>query len=362
MVIAPFTLPAAPMKANFNAVQVQAALQNAKGGIDGHRVVVIGCDDQNDPNVAASCASQAVSAHVAAMLGMFSIQSASIWPILDTAKIPSIGILQLNPVDLQDPNAWAIDTPSSTAMNAFLGAYLVSKEGCRKVASVTADIGPGNKGPIAAFQYGVTAAGGTYVGPSLIPASTSAGDFGPLAANVLNKTNCVVVNAGYASTQIIQALYQLNPHVKVTTTDTGIGPGWAQALGPAATVVTQLSATALTTSSAPGVVEYLQQMKAKSPGAQLNAFSEQAWASWYAFYNVASTIHGDINAATLDAALSKATSISTDGITAPVDFAHPEAFEGLPRTFSTYVVIARAVNGKVIQQGKFVNGMSFLTK
>ena len=110
------------------------------------------------------------------------------------------------------------------------------------------------------------------------------------------------------------------------------------------------------------MVEYLQQMKAKSPGAQLNAFSEQAWASWYAFYNVASTIHGDINAATLDAALSKATSISTDGITAPVDFAHPEPFEGLPRTFSTYVAIARAVNGKVIQQGKFVNGMSFLTK
>src|SRR3981081_2440777 len=41
MVIAPFTLAAQPSKANYDAVRIQADLQNARGGINGHKVVVI---------------------------------------------------------------------------------------------------------------------------------------------------------------------------------------------------------------------------------------------------------------------------------------------------------------------------------
>ncbi len=58
MVIAPFTLAVAPAKANYDAVRIQADLQNAKGGINGHKVVVIGCDDQSDPNVGAKSRSR----------------------------------------------------------------------------------------------------------------------------------------------------------------------------------------------------------------------------------------------------------------------------------------------------------------
>src|SRR5712664_1971940 len=85
MVIAPFTLAVAPSKANYDAVRIQADLQNAKGGINGHKIDVIGCDDQTDPNVGAQCAQQAVREHVAALLGVFTLVGASIWPIVDGA-------------------------------------------------------------------------------------------------------------------------------------------------------------------------------------------------------------------------------------------------------------------------------------
>ena len=52
-------------------IGVQAAAEriNSEGGVQGHPIEVLTCNDQNDPNTAASCAREAVDAGVVAVVG-----------------------------------------------------------------------------------------------------------------------------------------------------------------------------------------------------------------------------------------------------------------------------------------------------
>jgi len=51
------------------AAKAFAAEQNAQGGIKGHPIQVLACNDKNQPNEATKCARQAISEKVAAMVG-----------------------------------------------------------------------------------------------------------------------------------------------------------------------------------------------------------------------------------------------------------------------------------------------------
>lgn len=65
---------------------------NARGGIDGHRVVLITCDEANNPNNAAACAHRLVADGVVAEVGGQSITGEQeVGSILNAAGIPQIG-------------------------------------------------------------------------------------------------------------------------------------------------------------------------------------------------------------------------------------------------------------------------------
>jgi ABC-type branched-subunit amino acid transport system substrate-binding protein len=361
MVIAPFTFAAAPSKANFDAVRVQAALQNAKGGINGVKVNVIGCDDQNDPDVAAQCAQQAVQDNVVALLGFFSLQSAAVWPVINTVHIPVIGLYQETTSDWTEANAWPV-VPANEILAATTGNVLVKQLGCSKAAYIGLDFGADTTNATNLEKKVVEAAGGTYVGNFLAPATAAPGDFGPLAASALAKTNCLYVSGGAASNQIIQALYQQNPKVKIVGIDGGLAANWASATGPAAANVTQVGAIAPLTSKAPGAVAFVKEMKAMSPDSTLSLFSEMAWASWYAFYGVARTIKaGDLTASSLVAALGKATDVNMYGMTPNLNFTKNMPLEGVSRSFNNYVIIIRAHDGQRVQVGGPTDAASLIS-
>jgi ABC-type branched-subunit amino acid transport system substrate-binding protein len=363
MVIAPFTFALAPSKANYDAVSVQAKLQNAKGGINGHPVEVIGCDDQDDANVAAACAQEAVDEKVVALVGTFTLQPASIYPAIDKAGIPIIGSWQVGGEDYTSPNSWPIMEPNDMQL-AAAGAYMVKDKGCAKVGYMGVDLGAPTAGSVAAIKAGVESAGGTFVGSSLFSPSSPPGDYGPSAAAALARATCQFVNSGAPSTQIGIALYQQDPNVVIVSHDAGLAPDWATAMGGAAGRTTQFSSLPPTSSSAPGVRAYVTEMKSLSPSSKLNAFSEMAWASWYAFYNVAKTISGDITAASLTAALRTATAVSTDGMTPPINFSKAipwtVAGDNIQRNFSTATVISTAVDGVITQSGATVDATTLI--
>jgi ABC-type branched-subunit amino acid transport system substrate-binding protein len=359
MVIAPFTLPVAPAKANYDAVRLQAEAQNAKGGINGHKVVVIGCDDKSDPNVAAKCAQQAAREHVAALLGVFTLVAPSIWPIIEKAGIPSIGLVQYALQDMVSPNAWPLVPPAPYA-NSSSGAFLVKNKGCKNVADVQADAGANSKVPLALDKEAITAAGGNYVGPYLLTVTNGLANVPAVARSITEKADCATVALGQNGITLTKALLQQNPNFKVATNNLSLPGDWVQQLGSQATAVNGLGGVAPDTSTAPGIVDYFNTMKAKAPGDTLSDFSKLAWASWYGFAQVASSIKGDITAKSMSEALSHTTSVDTHGITGSPDFTKPHPVKQLTRVFSTQLYITGAQNGKAAQVGEPIQGSTLV--
>ncbi|MEW2292078.1 ABC transporter substrate-binding protein [Streptomyces sp. NPDC006743] len=64
---------------------------NAAGGIAGHKLKIVTCNDSNDSVAAAKCARLAVKEDVAAVVGSYSQYSDSFFPPLESAGIPYIG-------------------------------------------------------------------------------------------------------------------------------------------------------------------------------------------------------------------------------------------------------------------------------
>jgi ABC-type branched-subunit amino acid transport system substrate-binding protein len=81
--------------------EVKAAAQgavnaiNQRGGIAGHEVQLVACDDQGDPNKSADCGRTFVSQGVVAVVGDQSYFGAKFDPIIQKAGIPRIGPLPL---------------------------------------------------------------------------------------------------------------------------------------------------------------------------------------------------------------------------------------------------------------------------
>jgi ABC-type branched-subunit amino acid transport system substrate-binding protein len=350
MIIAPFTLAAAPQKASYDALRIQADLQNAKGGINGRKVDVIGCDDQSDPNVAAKCAQQAVSSHVVAILGMFSLVSSAIWPIITPAGIPAIGLTQYGAADMTAPNAWPLSAPSPISEAASTG-YLAKNDGCPTVADVQANAGSDSDVPVALNKKVLAAAGAKYEGPFLLSVTNGLANIPANAKSVTSRAECANVSLGQNGIPLMKAILQINPQFKFATPQLGLPGTWAQQMGAQASSITTLGGLAPDTSSAPGIQDYLKYMKSRAKADTLNEFSKTAWASWYAFAQLVATLHGAITAQTLTTALDSATSVSTDGITAPVDFTKPTPTQGMTRIFGMQQIVVKGQNGEQLQSG-----------
>src|SRR5260221_8012131 len=71
------------------AAQAAVDALNAAGGIHHHKVVLDVCDDQGNPNIAASCAEKMVSSQVTAVLVPFTNDIAQIEQVLHTAAVPN---------------------------------------------------------------------------------------------------------------------------------------------------------------------------------------------------------------------------------------------------------------------------------
>jgi ABC-type branched-subunit amino acid transport system substrate-binding protein len=350
MVIAPFTLAVAPSKANYDAVRIQADDQNAKGGINGHKIVVIGCDDQGDPNVGAKCAQQAVSDHVVAILGEFSFVTSVIWPVIAPAGIPSIGLIQYGPDTMTARAAWPITPPVVAAEGSATG-YLAKQKGCKRIADAQADAGANSKVPVALNKKAAANAGATYVGPFLLPATGSLANAPAIAKSIVDKADCANIADGQNGITLMKAILQIDPNFHFATNALSLPGDWPTQMGSGASAVTAIGGLAPDTSSAPGIQAYLSGMKAKASGDPLSDISKQAWASFYAFEQVASTITGDITASTVTAALGHAANVTTEGMTGPSNYTQPTPLAGITRIFGSQLFVMGAQNGKVAQIG-----------
>jgi len=109
MVIAAVATPIQNYPDAISGAQSAADAINKAGGIKGHPVVVESCNTQSQANVATSCARQAVSDGVIAVIGQSSTLTTLETPILQASGIPDVGNFSSgNAIDWTNPDAFPV--------------------------------------------------------------------------------------------------------------------------------------------------------------------------------------------------------------------------------------------------------------
>ncbi|AUG79195.1 hypothetical protein CFP65_4448 [Kitasatospora sp. MMS16-BH015] len=114
----------------------------AKGGLAGHPVHVLTCNEENTADGATACAQQAVDAHVIAVVGSSSQYGTSFMSLLETAGIPYLGGYGLSSPEYSSPLSYPV-AGGLPALVAGNGRQLVAA-GCKSVSLVRPDTRAGD--------------------------------------------------------------------------------------------------------------------------------------------------------------------------------------------------------------------------
>ncbi|NUR40644.1 MAG: ABC transporter substrate-binding protein [Streptomyces sp.] len=116
--------------------QAYARWINSRGGINGHKLAILVCNDRNDTVTAAKCAQRAVDEGVVAVVGSYSQHGDAFFPTLESADIPYIGGYGITNSEFESPLSFPVNGGQSTLL-AGLGKELAGA--CGPVALVRPD-------------------------------------------------------------------------------------------------------------------------------------------------------------------------------------------------------------------------------
>ncbi|MGW6564455.1 ABC transporter substrate-binding protein [Streptomyces sp. NPDC054975] len=124
--------------------QAFARWVNASGGIDGHELKILTCNEQNTSAGAAACARRAVREDVVAVVGSYSQNGRAFMAPLEAAEIPYIGGYGVSEDEFTSPLSYPVNGGLASLM---AGHGMQLAESCRKVSLVRPDTLSGDKLP-----------------------------------------------------------------------------------------------------------------------------------------------------------------------------------------------------------------------
>jgi ABC-type branched-subunit amino acid transport system substrate-binding protein len=124
--------------------EAYARMVNAEGGINGHPLKVLTCDEHNDTVRAAQCAQEAVDGGAVAVVGSYSQYGQSFMPSLETYGIPYLGGYGIAEEEFTSPVSYPING-GAAALLAGNGRQMASS--CSSVALVRPDTTAGDQYP-----------------------------------------------------------------------------------------------------------------------------------------------------------------------------------------------------------------------
>jgi ABC-type branched-subunit amino acid transport system substrate-binding protein len=313
---------------------------NTRGGIKGHPVELVYCNEKNDAETAKSCANQAVSDHVLAVVNEVSA-SGGIMPILEAAHIPSIGSAGIS-IDGSELSSSVSFMLSPLTYYPAVCPALLRAAGATKLGAVGYSL-PQVDRLMKMAELGARQAGSPLVIEPRVPIDTS--DFTPTATQVkragVDGTVLVVVDQGaYAEVKAGGSTGQKYCHAMGV-----LSRDWLTQEGTAANSLVFASAFPEPSQAtqypeiARAVKELDAEVTAGDPDAALRTSSTNtigAWLSVQIVEKVADAIPGDslTSTALLDQ-LNKTSNLDLGGITPALDFTKPSPIPGAQRLFNT---------------------------
>lgn len=325
----------------FTIAEAAVDTLNKAGGLGGHKVNLITCNERQDTNAAAACAREAVSSKAIAVVGGNTTNGASIVPILKAANIPWIGPPGFSAPELDSDNSYMLLAGSV----AFAGVgQKAAKDGCEEVITIFYDT-PATDGVNELVATGVEAGGGSGVELVKIPRTTT--DFSSIAKSGA-QGDCVIAGMpAQQSAALAKAGRALNLETNYYMLQ--LDDTTAKAAGGA--LEGAQSVTNFPTIDNPAWKTALE----AAPELDLsNPYTQNTWVSYQV---LADALKGetDISAATVTAGLKAATDETAGGLMAPTNFSKPFPVPGLSRVFNRNLVFIEGQGDKVVQVGSYTD-------
>ncbi len=219
------------------ALQAYFSSVNAHGGVDGHMINVTECYAgsliSSSPNQATTCAQQAVSNHVLALVGSFNDYDTNILPIVAPSHIADFGNFPASQVDSTNSDSYPLLVPG-VIFDAGLGAMLVQEGHCKTVGVLQVSGSPTETQAVAATDAGTKWAGGKVVPAVLVSATET--DFAPAIATIESEGGTCIADetGGTASVAVVTAASQSGQTLKIAGIGPTFSPATISALGPLA--------------------------------------------------------------------------------------------------------------------------------
>jgi ABC-type branched-subunit amino acid transport system substrate-binding protein len=311
-----------------NHPEVQAAAEaavlaiNKAGGLKGHQVKDIFCNDQFTSQGAAACAHEAVSDRVLAVVGSFSVFDDNINPILQQAGIPNVGNTPVQTTDFNNPISFPIQ---SGAIDDYQGdIFALAQSGVSKIGVALLDL-PTVTAVAAtlhsAFAAAKTPGGGKVQDAGSVSIPVTASDFTPYA-EALKKDGATGILAVLAPQQVeglAKAMVSIGYKASIAGAANDYDFSDTQILGKIGETLLGTASEPPPSASVPGTVQFRADMaaaaKAGVAGANLLSYSAlEAWTGVEALGTVVGGMTTPVNTPDLLAALKKVNGPNVDGL------------------------------------------------
>jgi ABC-type branched-subunit amino acid transport system substrate-binding protein len=331
---------------------------NSRGGIKGHKLTVLTCNDHNDNVAAARCAERAVAEGVVAVLGSYSQYADSFLPPLEGAGIPYIGGYGVTADEFTSPLSYPVNGGQATLL-AGLGRAL---SGCGPVALVRPDTIVGDELPTL-LNSGLTA--GRHPAAKDVRAPEEATEYSGKAGQALTETTadpakqgCVVPALGDRTGTFMDSFRRAREDYPAVRT--------AMVLGN----VDQTEINASGGKSGPYEGSYITGWYPVESDPRWNpmkkvisaeAFDDNridaadtgvqtTWIAYTVFKRIVESLDGEVTADAVRGALDDGAKVTTGGLTPTLrwNFQGPLASVGLPRLANTEVSL------QIVRQGRLV--------
>ncbi len=319
---------------------------NAAGGLDGHKIKVISCNDQLEINQAAACARQAVSDKVLASVGSLTIYGNAVIPILQAAGIPDVAPFPLSPLETSSPISFPIQ--GGNLMESRGMAQSMEDSGVKSVNQVEVDSVAGHTSA-QEVQTALTARHITVKNTTYVPQTTSDMASAVKAASSGGVSGVTTNLAPPQVVPLLTAAKQQGVTQKIAFASTILTPQTLQQAGSNADgALAAGSFPSLTQTSIPAILQYNDDMKKYEPGKPLDDFSLNGWGGMQLLKLVA----GKLKNATPATLMKALNSINNEPFLWITHFStKPNPTPGFSRIFNTTVFMEKVVNGKFVQQG-----------
>jgi ABC-type branched-subunit amino acid transport system substrate-binding protein len=349
MTVAPVNTNLPPYPNIPAAAEIYAKYINDKGGINGHPLQVVTCDDRGDPNEGANCARKAVDEKVVAVVGSFVFDASRIIPVLENAKIAWFG--ECCPLVAQE-----FSSPISFALGSLLpgqGAgigWKMAQDGCKNPIFLVLDL-PAADAAYPAVKNAYQVGGGDPSKFKEVKISPTPGDYSAAVAEATSG-NADCIDGGIADANWAAWL----PAMQAAGANQRLYGLQGNLNGKIAEQFPELTNKGIVSNSYPNIAgdmwkDYRASLeKYDAPDLDWNSLAGLGtWTAYTAFTNIASGISGDItNQSFLDAA-NKTAKLDTDGMIPELDLTKPyTGFGGsFPRIFNRTVFFDVVKDGKL---------------